>query len=720
MRRITDILDRLGATPNTPDWDQVMAAYIFSARCHSGQVRKSGEPYLMHPLEVAYILADLEMDADSVACGLLHDTVEDTHATLEEIADQFGAPVARLVDGVTKISRIEFTTAAEKAADNFRKMVVAMTEDLRVLIVKLCDRLHNMQTLTHMPEHKQQRIAKETLDIYAPLADRIGMNKVKTSLQDLSFRYLEPMAFAELERELSNRLPARQAYVNETVEQIRSHLDAEQLNIIDIYGRAKHLYSVWMKMQNKGVGLEQVYDAVAFRVIVPDVGSCYATLGQVHALWRPIPGRFKDFIALPKQNNYQSLHTTVVGPSGNLIEIQIRTPEMDLLAERGLAAHWRYKSDGSEGTKDGYDWLNQLMEWQNTVRDPNEFMESVKQELFHEEVFVFTPMGQVIQLPTNASCVDFAYSVHTEVGDRCSGAKVNGRMVPLRTQLTSGDRIEILTDKNRVPNREWLEFVVTSKARNKIRLAVRKREREQAYQVGRNLLDRALRANGTTLDKMIDKDDLAELAQRMKQHSTQDLIAAIGLNRIRTDTVVARLMPDEATLPPSAIAAEPVGLAQRLFGRKSKRTGKGGSGIVVGGLDDVMITLANCCSPLPGEQIVGYVSQGRGVRIHRLDCTELSSADPMRQVEVHWREDDNTLHGVTLTVSTDDKPGILANISATFEKLGINLSEANCRVHDDGSATHTFRFGVRDLDGLKGTIIKLRGLKGVLRVDRSG
>jgi guanosine-3',5'-bis(diphosphate) 3'-pyrophosphohydrolase len=698
----------------------VTAAYIFSAKCHAGQLRKSGEPYLMHPLEVSYILADLGMDGATVCTGLLHDTVEDTYATIEEINDQFGERVAMMVDGVTKISQIEFTTAAEKAADNFRKMVVAMTRDLRVLIVKLADRLHNMRTLEHMKPEKQRRIARETMDIYAPLADRLGMNALKTELQDLSFRYLQPNSYEQMRKDLDEHLPARDRYVAETVGEISAALDGNEVKIVKIYGRAKHLYSIFMKLEKKGVSLAEIYDAVAFRVIVTSLADCYAVLGNVHAKWRPIPGRFKDFVALPKQNGYKSLHTTVVGPNRQLIEIQIRTEEMDITAERGLAAHYSYKegdSNSQGGKAKAPVWLDQLMEWQDTVRDPNEFMESVRHELFHEEVFVFTPKGGVVQLPRGATCVDFAFSVHTEVGLTCSGAKVNGRMVPLRSKLKSGDRVEVLTDKRRTPNREWLDFVVTSRARTRIRTAVRKREQEQAREVGENLLDRALRANGSSMTKLQANEDLQDIANRLKQFSFDEVLAQIGLNKLATDAVVQLIFPVQATLPPEAVGEPMPSLAQRLFGRKSKPV-KHGSSVVVGGLDDVFITFANCCSPLPGERIVGHVSSGRGVRVHRLGCNELHNADPARQVEVRWRGGSEILHQVRLRVITDDKPGILAHISSAFENLDINISEATCKVRSDGSALNTFRFGVFDLGALDGIRARLRKLNGVSRVER--
>lgn len=718
--RITDVTERMGLPPGSEEENLVNVSFIYSARCHKGQKRKSGEPYLNHPLEVAYILAEWGMDPATVATGLLHDTVEDTHATLDEIEEQFGTEIRQLVDGVTKISQIKFISAEQKAADNFRKMVVAMAQDIRVLVVKLADRTHNMRTLEHMPTAKQQRIARETMDIYAPLADRLGMNAVKTDLQDLSFRYIWPEEYAELLGQMEAIHPKRQAYVDGTIQAIREQLDSAGLSFSNIYGRAKHLYSIWMKMQKKGVSLEQVYDAVAFRVIVEDIAACYGVLGHLHALWRPVPGRFKDFIALPKKNGYRSLHTTVAGPSGNLIEIQIRTEEMDRVADSGLAAHWQYKEGGKGPDKDqAYEWLNQLRQWQQEVDDPGEFLETVRNELFHEEVFVFTPAGDVIQLPRGATSVDFAFAVHTEVGLHCVGAKVNGRMVPLRKPLESGDRVEVLTDSRRLPNREWLDFVVTSRARARIKAAIRRREQEEASEIGRNLLERALKANGSSIAALEKTGELKTFVDRWRAgNSLTELLAQIGFNRLSSEEIVSKLLPEQATIPPAAVVGPAQqSLADRLFRRGKRRTNK--SGVIVGGLDNVLITFANCCSPLPGDQIVGYVTRGQGVRVHRLACETMKEGEPERMVEVRWVADSDLTHQVSIRVVSDDRPGILANVSACFQDLTINISEANCRVLGDGTAVHTFRFGVQSLENLETIVQRLKSLKGIAKVERA-
>ena len=718
--RITDITDCMGVSAGSEEADLVNVAFIYSAQCHSGQKRKSGEPYLNHPLEVAYILAEWGLDPATIATGLLHDTVEDTHATLEEIEEQFGVEIRHLVDGVTKISQIEFSSAEQKAADNFRKMVVAMAQDIRVLVVKLADRTHNMRTLDHMPSKKQKRIAQETMDIYAPLADRLGMNGVKTELQDLSFRYLFPEEYAELLGQMEAVHPERQRYVDGTLDAIRIRLQEADLAFTKIYGRAKHLYSIWMKMQKKGISLEQVYDAVAFRVIVSDIAACYGVLGHLHALWRPVPGRFKDFIALPKKNGYRSLHTTVAGPSGSLIEIQIRTEEMDAVADSGLAAHWHYKEGGQQPSKDlAYEWLNRLREWQQEVDDPSEFLETVRSELFHEEIFVFTPAGDVIQLPRGASPVDFAFAVHTEVGLHCVGAKVNGRMVPLRKPLESGDRVEVMTDRRRLPNREWLDFVVTSRARTRIRTAIRRREQEEAAEIGRNLLERALKANGSSINAISQSGALDDYIERWRGgHTLDDLLAQVGFNKLSTETLVERLLPEQQTVPPRSVASpQTSSLAARLFGRRKPKGNK--SGVEVGGLDNVLISFANCCSPLPGDQIVGYVTRGQGVRVHRLACETLTEFSPERMVEVRWSTETDVTHQVSVRLVSDDRPGILANVSICFQDLSINISEANCRVLGDGTAIHTFRFGIESLEKLETIVQRLKSLKGISRVERA-
>ena len=506
MRRVEDILEALSEYHPDPDQSLVQRAYMYSAKVHAGQIRKSGEPYLVHPLEVSHLLTQLRLDEASVATGLLHDTVEDTLATLEDIEEMFGSEVSALVDGVTKLSQIRFDTDEHKQAENFRKMLVAMAKDIRVVLVKLADRLHNMRTLTHLRPEKQRRIAQETMDIYAPIANRLGINWVKAELEDLSFSYLWPDEYALLKERVNELTRSREDYVSRVVKQIKDELEARGVPS-DVQGRPKHLYSVHKKMVSNHIEFEQVYDAIAFRVLVDNVGQCYEVLGHVHSLWHPIPGRFKDYIAMPKPNGYRSLHTSVIGPGAERIEVQIRTREMHRVNEEGIAAHWQYKEGGqvNDKSQQQFAWLRQLLEWQRDLEDPNEFLDTVKYDLFTDEVFVFTPRGEVISLKRGGTPVDFAYSIHSEIGNRCAGAKVNGRMVPLRHELRNGDMVEIITNKQQKPSKDWLSFVRTSKARTKIRNYVRMAERDRARELGREMLERELKRYGVSLQQEISR-----------------------------------------------------------------------------------------------------------------------------------------------------------------------------------------------------------------------
>ncbi|MEZ4271319.1 MAG: bifunctional (p)ppGpp synthetase/guanosine-3',5'-bis(diphosphate) 3'-pyrophosphohydrolase, partial [Myxococcota bacterium] len=527
--RLDDILEAISSYHANPDIVSIQRAYMYSAKVHGGQVRKSGEPYLVHPLAVANLLTRLRLDEASIITGLLHDTVEDTLATAEELRTLFGAEVATLVEGVTKLSQIRFDTNEHKQAENFRKMLVAMAKDIRVILVKLCDRLHNMRTLEHLPERKQIRIAQETMDIYAPLANRLGINWIKSELEDLSFRYLFPEEHKDLSERVHNFSKTREDEVGEVVSVLSEELKQREISA-DVSGRPKHLYSIHKKMKACGIDFEQVYDIIAFRVFVDTVGECYEVLGHVHALWRPIPGRFKDYIAMPKPNRYQSLHTSVIGPGGNRIEIQIRTHEMHRIAEEGIAAHWEYKEGHKiEGkNKQQFAWLRQLLEWQRDLKDPNEFLDTVKYDLFTDEVFVFTPRGEVVSLTRGASPVDFAYSIHTEVGNHCAGAKVNGRMVPLRYELKNGDMVEIITNAQQRPSKDWLAFVRTGRARSKIRAIVRAEEQARARDLGRDMLERDLKRYGQSLQKLIKSGDLQGVAEESRHRSLDGLLSALG------------------------------------------------------------------------------------------------------------------------------------------------------------------------------------------------
>ncbi|HTN52817.1 MAG TPA: bifunctional (p)ppGpp synthetase/guanosine-3',5'-bis(diphosphate) 3'-pyrophosphohydrolase, partial [Anaeromyxobacter sp.] len=578
MLRLNDILDRVSAYHPDPDLDLIKKAYVYSAKVHQGQIRKSGEPYLVHPLEVAGILAELKLDESSVVTGLLHDTIEDTLATKEEIAELFGAEIVDLVDGVTKLSQFSAAnTQEEKQAENFRKMVVAMAKDIRVLLVKLADRTHNMRTLDAMKPEAQERIARETLDIYAPLANRLGIQWIKNELEELSFKYLRPQDYAELAGKVTVRAREKERFVAEVVEIIQKKLGEASLSA-DISGRVKHLYSIFRKMQELGVDFEQIQDVIGFRVIVETVAQCYESLGLVHALWKPIPGRFKDYIAIPKPNLYQSLHTTVIGPAGERIEVQIRTREMHRIAEEGVAAHWAYKEKGRDGKgqelsrkdAESFGWLRQLVEWQRELADPREFLETVKVDLFSDEVFVFTPKGAVKSLPRGATPVDFAYTIHSEIGEHCVGAKVNGKLVPLRYRLKNGDTVEILQSPHSHPSKDWLTFVKTSRAQAKIRQYIRQAEHRRSIEIGREVAEREFRRFGVTLNKLQKGGELDKAAAHFGYRVGDDLLAGIGYGKVAPADVLRQVLPAEKLAEPSAEPA-PTSRITELFRKMARR-----------------------------------------------------------------------------------------------------------------------------------------------------
>ena len=716
--RLNDILDRVKGYHPDADVDLIKKAYVYSAKVHAGQVRKTGEPYLIHPLAVAGILADLKLDEASVCTGLLHDTVEDTLATITEVKDIFGPDIAHLVDGVTKLSQITFQTSEEKLAENFRKMLVAMAKDIRVLLVKLADRLHNMRTLDAMKPEKQEQIAQETMDIYAPLANRLGISWLKSELEDLSFRYLRPREYQELSDNLGKSKKERERFITDVVDEIETALSKHGVEKFDVAGRPKHLWSIHKKMVSKQVSFEEVHDALAFRVLVDTVGQCYETLGHIHALWRPVPGRFKDFIAMPKPNGYQSLHTTVIGPKAERIEIQIRTRDMHSIAEDGIAAHWKYKEKGSvQVTKadEAFKWLRQLMDFQRDVKDPGEFLDSVKFDLFADEVYVFTPNGDVIELPRGATPVDFAFSIHSGVGMTCAGAKVNGRMVPLRHRLESGDTCEILTNKGQHPNKDWLDFVKTSRARTKIRAYVQKAERERAIDIGREVVEKEFRRYGASFVKLA-KDGAVEEAFKDSKYRTQDeLLAAIGYGKLVPSVVVERLVPEEQR---KQIKDEPKQRSRlgQLIERVARRNT---SGVKLDGIEDMLVHFARCCSAVKGDPIVGFVTRGRGLTVHRKDCPKVLALDPERRIAVYWDAQNSFARPISIKVITDDREGMLADLGAAFTKNAVSINEANCRVIGDGQAVNTFKCGITDLEQLRRVVKAIESIRGVHSVERA-
>jgi len=712
VKHITDELSRYH--PNA-DLNLVRRAFVFAEQHHRPQRRKNGDPYIGHPVAVARILCAMRMDISSVVAALLHDTIEDTDATHELVADVFSEEIAHLVDGVTKIGKIRFRSKEERQAENFRKMLLAMSKDIRVIIVKLADRTHNMRTLQHLPPHKAAGIARETMDIFAPIANRLGLGTIKTELEDLSFRYLFPEEFQSLKEQVNQRLEERKQYTENVVSELQKVLEEGGIKA-DVTGRPKHFWSIHRKMKRQQVPFEKVYDAVAFRIIVKRQSECYHALGLVHERWRPVPGRFKDYVALPKPNNYQSLHTAMIGPDGRKVEVQIRTEAMHRVAESGIAAHWKYKEGGKLETKDEerFEWLKRLMEWQKELDDPNEFLESVKHELFADEVYTFTPRGELRVLPRGSTPVDFAYSVHTEVGNTCSGAIVNGSIVPLTYQLRNGDTIEIITSRTQRPNKDWLKFVRTNRAANRIKQHMRREQRLRSKELGEQLLDKEFRRYSKSFSRIRKTDEMKEAAKASNFDTVEELIVQVGMGKIMPDTVVTAVLPEEITKKKRT----PTITKQNVITRFIKRVTGGPTGIVVDGLEGVKHTIAKCCSPVPGEPIVGFVTPGHVISVHRKGCNNTADIPPDREVEVRWGDSD-TGYPVCLRVVTQTGiPGLLTKMTKVFSDQSINIDMANCSEADDGRASNVFRFYAKNRAQLDGVSKKLRSLKGVYFVER--
>ncbi len=706
------------------DRTRVEEAFVFACEHHADQRRKSGEHFIVHPTAVAKICAGMRLDTETLVAALLHDTVEDTSASLEEVKELFGEEVMTLVDGVTKLTGITFTSRDEAQAENYRKMMVAMASDIRVILIKLADRLHNMRTIDAMPKQKQIEKAKETLEIYAPIAHRLGIHAIKWELEDLAFAALHPRKYQEIKGLVNQQREEREDYVNAAGDELSRELEALGI-AARISGRAKHFYSIYSKMTKKGREFNEIYDLTAMRVVVDSVKDCYGTVGVIHSLWKPLPGRFKDFVAMPKFNMYQSLHTTVIGPEGLPLEIQIRTRDMHDMAEFGVAAHWMYKQDprnrshppgaGPEG-EDKLKWLRSMLDWQQELHDPKEFMESLRVDLFDEEVFVFTPKGEVKSLAQGATPLDFAYEVHTEVGHRCVGAKVNGKIVPLNYALASGDIVEILTSKrDRGPSRDWLALVKTTRARNKIKQFFKAESREDTEHTGRELLQEHLKKQGLPPQKIVSSPLLAEVIREMGFRRAEEFYMALGGAKISPKVVVNKVMQ---RLKQGEAAEDETDPAESLVNtRRARRqpTGKAGSyGIRVDGVEDVLVRLAKCCRPVPGDPIVGYVSLGRGITIHRDDCpnTVALRKDPERFVRVHWEGDHQSSFRVELQVDAWDRHRLLEDLSRTFAEAGLNIVEARCIVSSP-MVQNRFVVEVPDTQGLKQAVQRLRNIEGV-------
>jgi len=709
-------------------------AYRFAEEAHRNQLRNSGEDYILHPLEVAQILVELEMDEATIAAALLHDVVEDTGFTIADIEKEFGSEVALLVDGVTKLGRIEYKSKMEQQVENLRKMFLAMAKDIRVILIKLADRLHNMRTLKYHSVQKQKEIAQETLEIFAPLANRLGIFRIKWELEDLSFRYLKPQEYYDLVEGIALKRREREAYINEVIVHMRDRLEDVEI-YADISGRPKHFYSIYRKMTTQHKELSEIYDLMAIRVVVESVNDCYGALGIIHTLWKPIPGRFKDYIAMPKPNMYQSLHTTLIGVHGEPFEIQIRTCDMNRTSEYGIAAHWKYKESSNKegGNKEGCNraagvnfekklaWLRQLLEWQHDSRDAGEFMESLKIDLFADTVFVFTPKGDVVELPAGSCPVDFAYRVHTDVGHRCIGAKINARIVPLETKLNNGDILEILTSKQGGgPSRDWLAFVQTSQAKNRIRQWFKKEQREDNIARGRESLEREVRKLGLEPGNVLKSENLSAFGKSQNFVGVDDLYAAIGDGVLTPNKVIMRLREDF-----SKEERENLQLAalQQGEGKTPTQTtyGKASHGVRVKGVDNVLVRFAQCCNPLPGDAIIGYITRGRGVSIHRGDCSNILShfqEEGDRVVEVMWAEQMDSIYPVDIQIYGMDKPRLVTEVMNTVLDTRTHILGINAKVGKDNIAHIQLRIEIRNLEQLKTVMHKIRKVKDITEVKR--
>jgi len=699
-----------------PDADVglVCRAYEFSAKAHEGQIRRSGEPYLQHPLAVAGVLTSLRSDVPAIVAGLLHDTLEDTLATPDVLEREFGQDIARLVDGVTKIGKIQFRSYEEKQAENFRKMVLSMADDIRVILIKLADRLHNMRTLDHLHGVKRQQIAQETLEIYAPLANRLGIGWLKNELEDLCLKYLKPDVYAALKLRVAKRDEERQLYINEVVRLVRQALTESGLKG-EVQGRPKHLYGIYQKMERQAISFEEVYDLTAIRIITDTKMNCYALLGLIHSLWRPVPGRFKDYIAIPKSNLYQSLHTTVVGPKGEHVEFQIRTEEMHRIAEYGIAAHWKYKEHGQVADKDGktFSWLRQFVEWHQDLTDNRQFMDSVKLDLFHDVVYVFTPKGMVKEMPLGATPIDFAYAIHTEIGDHCVGAKVNGKIVPLKHQLASGDMVEILTSPTQVPHKDWLKFVRTPRAKTKIKHWLKIEEQKRSVEIGRRLLEREFRRHELPPAQLFKSGRLLEVARESGFETTDEMAAAVGYGRLSTVQVINRLLPARSGGGQAPVSEEPRP-PRPPAGKPEEK------GVKVKGGRDLLMQLSRCCNPVPGDRIMGYITRGRGLTIHSVGCPNLDALDydKERLVEVEWDQTDAGTHPVKVSVLAVDKTGMLANVSSAISECEANISRAEITTREDRKAVLDFVVEIADTQHLSRVLTAIEGVEGVITARR--
>ena len=732
---VDKLLEIIHNNCNNVDIDMIKKAYHFAQEAHKEQKRESGEPYIIHPIAVAEILAELGMDTNTIVAGLLHDVIEDTDFSYDETVSLFNAEIANLVEGVTKLTKLgemEYKTKEEQQADNVRKMLLAMAKDIRVIIIKLADRLHNMRTLKFMPAKKQKNKAKETLDIYAPLAHRLGMSKIKWELEDLCFRYLHEEEYYALVDSIAEKRVERESYIEDVVTDLNEKLEVSGIKS-DIDGRPKHFYSIYKKMVNKNKSIEEIFDLTAIRVLVDSVKDCYGVLGIVHTIYRPIPGRFKDYIAMPKPNMYQSLHTTVIGPQGKTFEIQIRTFEMHKTAEYGIAAHWKYKegdtTNPEQDKQKDFDmklvWLRDMLEWQKETSDAEEFIEGFKIDLFSDEVFVFTPKGVVINLCSKATPIDFAYRIHTDVGNKCVGAKVNGKIVPLDYTLKTGEIVEILTSSNaKGPNMDWLNIAKSNQSKSKIKLWFKKAKKEENIVKGKELLEKELKKQTVNYAEIAKGEIYDKLMKRYNIHSMDDLYALIGIGGFSVSTLISRLKEDNGLINRDKDRENKEILNKAIeeqIAKAARKPEPNGYGITVKGESNLMIRFAKCCSPVPGDDILGYITKGRGVSVHRKDCSNLQNlidTDGERVVEVNWGLAQGTAYFAEIQVQADDREGLLADVMSVITELKLQLSAVNANLAKEGSALINVKLKITSVDSLKDLMKRLKRLKGVSDVYR--
>lgn len=720
MIRFEDIVEKVKQYHPTADEELLRKAYLFSAMQHRGQTRLSGEPYLVHPLEVAYMLAEMRLDVVCVATGLLHDVVEDSDTTIEQIEYYFGPDIAHLVDGLTKLSQISYASREEQQAESMRKMLLAMVDDIRVILVKLADRLNNMRTLHHLPREKQIRIAQETLDVYAPIAHRLGMGRIRGELEDLAFRYLYPDDYDRIREAVGRRRQALENTLEGLKKRIRAQLQENGIPVVDIQGRVKRLYSIYLKMKRQKVTLEQIYDLIAVRIITSTVKDCYAALGVIHTHWRPVPGRFKDWVATPRENMYQSIHTSVISEEGQPFEVQIRTAEMHQVAEEGIAAHWKYKEGrrGEHPEDKTYSWLRQLVEWQQEVKDPREFLDDLKLDLYPREVFAFTPKGKVIELPRGATPVDFAYAIHSEVGHTCTGARVNGRLVPLKYQIRNGDVVEIITTPGHHPSRDWLKFVVTNRALQRIRKWLREQERIEAIELGKKLVEKEANRVKLSLKKILTEELLSKVAAEYGFGKVDDLWASIGYGKTPARSLIMRLAPAEALAGADDKPASKLDQVAQVVRKVLRR---GDEVIRVKGVDDLLAYRARCCNPIRGEPVIGYITRGKGIAVHAKRCPNVPSlmVNPERLVNVELLQvEEGQAYAVSLHVLVENRPGALAAVSQAIAGANTNIRDANASVNINGQGELMFTVEIVDLNHLERVLSAIKAVPGVIDVER--